>query len=69
MAYLASFPNIINMARIYKQARSPYFFADYTAPDGARRRVSTKKTEKAAAMQFLTSLMCEVSSEQVRGDR
>jgi integrase len=45
------------MARIYKQARSPYYFADYSLPDGTRRRVSTKKTEKETALAFLTSLI------------
>ena len=45
------------MSRIYKQARSPYFFADYMAPDGTRRRVSTKKREKEAAQKFLVSLL------------
>lgn len=45
------------MARIFKQPRSPYYFADYTAPDGARRRVSTKKTDREQAKQFLASLV------------
>ena len=45
------------MARLYKQRKSPYWFADYALPDGSRRRVSTKKESKDHAAQVLASLI------------
>lgn len=36
---------------------SGYYMADYTAADGSRRRVSTKKTDPMEARQFLASLL------------
>lgn len=36
---------------------STYYMADYTAADGSRRRVSTKKTDPAQAKQFLATLL------------
>ena len=51
------------MSRIYQQIgadgkpRSPYYFADYVALDGTRRRVSTKRTDKEAAQTVLRELI------------
>ena len=36
---------------------SKYYMGDYTAADGSRRRVSTKKTDPFHAKQFLASLL------------
>lgn len=36
---------------------SDYYMADYTAADGSRRRVSTKKSDPGEAKQFLASLL------------
>lgn len=51
------------MSRIYRQIgpdgkpRSPYYFVDYVAPDGSRRRVSTKRTDKEAAQTVLREMI------------
>jgi len=42
---------------IRKRPGSKYYMADYTAADGTRRRVSTKKTDAGEASQFVASLM------------
>jgi LacI family transcriptional regulator len=44
------------MARLYKQSKSPYWFADYLLADGSRRRVSTKKRHRADAEVVLAEL-------------
>ena len=60
------------MSRIFKQPRSPYFFADYLSPDGSRRRVSTKRTDKESAQIVLHTLMAAemlASDEQLTPER
>lgn len=42
---------------IRKRPGSRYYMADYTAADGTRRRVSTKKTDPGEASQFVASLL------------
>jgi DNA-binding LacI/PurR family transcriptional regulator len=44
------------MGSLYKQSRSPYWFADFYLPDGTRRRISTKKTDRAEAELVLATL-------------
>ena len=38
------------MASLWKQLRSPYWFACFTAPDGRRVKKSTKQTDRKKAM-------------------
>ncbi len=42
---------------VRKRPGSRYYMADYTAADGSRRRVSTKKTDRGEASQFVASLI------------
>jgi integrase len=49
------------------RSNSPYFMADYTAADGTRRRVSTGKTNRHEAEQFLASLLA--AEKLAREDR
>jgi integrase len=49
------------------RSNSPYFMADYTAADGTRRRVSTGKTNRHDAEQFLASLLA--AEKLAREDR
>ena len=47
---------IPNKVRLYKQTRSPYFFADILLADGSRRRLSTKEKKKDKAIEKATEL-------------
>jgi integrase len=66
------------MSRIYQQIgadgepRSPYYFADYVALDGTRRRVSTKRTDKEAAQTVLREMIAAellAKKEQLTAER
>lgn len=57
------------MASLWKQPRSKYWFACFTAKDGKRRKVSTKTTDRRQAQkiaeQFEAAYRNEMTAEQV----